>query len=165
MVAGFGEWGEDGTRDAEETNASMMMTLQLGFRACLIALLGLAVSAITATSGEESNRSISMVELIAKPDDAIGSTVTVSGFLSRGANLYLYLAPGNAELQDIESAVAVDSDGVEALQANGCLERYVTLVGKYGRDGAGDPAILRLDQVWVAAKDWGKTQCWERTDG
>jgi hypothetical protein len=141
----------------------MMTTLHLGFRACLIALVGLSVSAIVATSGGESSRSISLVELIAKPDDAIGSTVTVSGFLSRGANLYL--SPGNAELQDIESAVVVDSEGVEALQTNGCLEKYVTLVGKYGRDSAGEPAILRLDQVWVASKDWGKTQCWERTDG
>lgn len=117
-----------------------------------------------ARGGEQSQRSVSLVALIANPDFAIDSTVSVTGFLARGTNLYLYLSEGNAKLRDIESAIAVDSDALHALDRSGCLEAYVTVVGHYGRDAGGDPAILRLDEVWLPSKDWGKRQCWARLE-
>jgi hypothetical protein len=118
-----------------------------------------------ASNSEQFSRPTSLVDLIVRPQELENRRIMVSGFLSRDANLYLYLTEDHAKLEDIASAVLVDSDGLVGLAANHCLERYVSAVGSFGKDAGGEYAILQLDEVLISSEAWGKRSCWARQKG
>lgn len=110
-------------------------------------------------------RSVSIIHLITRPQEVEGLRLRTAGFLARTLNLYLYLSEEYSKLEDINSAIGVDSEALDDLAANGCLDRYVWIIGEFGRLDSGEFAMRRLDEVWIPSAPSGKKLCWKRKEG
>ena len=114
-------------------------------------------SAPTAHAGEppgESTRWISLMKLIVQPEDYVGSTVVVRGFLGsiggtvRGSS-DLFVTREYAEMDDELSAVwVVDEDGDIRRQCGG--QRYVQVEGRFERR----PEIFTSYMITDVARVW-----------
>jgi hypothetical protein len=140
----------------------MSVSIRLVVLATLV-VANVCCATIPATGGEPRyERSVSIIHLISAPQEVEGVKVRVAGYLTRTLNLYLYLSEEYAKLGDINSAVGVDSEGLDQLVENGCLDRYVWVIGDFRRMEGGEFAIRPLTEVWLASPMGGKKVCWER---
>ena len=140
----------------------MSLSIRLAALATLV-VANLCCAIVPATSGEPRyERSVSIIDLIVRPQEVEGLRVRVAGYLTRTLNLHLYLSEEYAKLEDINSAIGVDSEGLDQLVKNGCLDRYVWVLGDFRRLESGEFAIRPLTEVWFASPVGGKKVCWER---
>ena len=84
-------------------------------------------------SGSDARRVVSLVGLLATPEQFIGEKVAVRGYLTRHGGLTLYLTSEHAAAYDVASSVIVLDPTQEAtLSQSTCADSFVEIRGTFG---------------------------------
>lgn len=118
---------------------------------------GSSVSCDTQTEPNSVTRYISIVSVLHQPQSFNGNALSIVGFLSRDQSTYIYLSRDHAILDDISSAIRVDS-GSEIKVS--CLERFVRITAKLSIAEDGEPVLTSVSRIWTTSDDgFGRIEC------
>jgi hypothetical protein len=130
----------------------------------VVSIMSLALAAILVNgsiAAADRLIPVSLVQLLVAPDEFIGQSVVVTGYLTYGASgLNLFLTKDHSEVFDLASSVRVLDDSEDAsLSQSTCLDHYVELEG----------TALELEDVALALGDIQRARqlddiviCWMR---
>jgi hypothetical protein len=131
-------------------------------------LLAVAISAVAtaACAGQPAAapQAISLVQLIADPQQYVGRQVHVIGYLGRAPNLFLFLTRDHYQASDVMSAISVvDMTENASLIQSACLQHYVAVIGTViKRD---DPVFYELAHVQQVGLQEDPAICWTSQKG
>ena len=119
----------------------------------LTSLIALVSAAIGCAEPDRKTIYVSMVQLLANPDDYDGYPVTVIGFLSRDGST-LFLSAEHAEMNDVVSGLPVavayrDVDISEhGIATTGCENKFVRVLGLFEKN-ANEYIISSISKISV----------------
>ena len=123
----------------------------------------LSVLLVVSSGGVEADDGaipVSLVRLLAAPDDFSGKRVEVIGFLQKKPTLHLFLTRDHAISLDIQSSVIVSDDSSDgSLTQSDCMDHYVRVTGRFDRlmgvawAIVGSEDVMRMDTI---------ENCWQR---
>lgn len=109
----------------------------------------------------DSENSLSIVEFNKNPDQHMGKTISISGYLTAAYPiLVLYVDETTPPIQeapivDVEdnelrkSASQMNYGEASILEDAGCIERYAVVTGQIGKTALGYPGIVRIESVRI----------------
>lgn len=131
------------------------------------ALAAIILSVVPACSSADSRIHVSLVQLIASPEEYEGKEVMVMGYLGVIDEPYLYLTKEDASLKNVASAIRIhDKNGV--LEAHGCTKNHVVVIGTFDQlDYISYPVMADVVEVVkydLEGPPGGRREiCWEKT--
>ena len=126
----------------------------------LIVLIGSLASACGGAETSDDAVPVSVVQLVANPDDFAGKAIAVTGYLQKNPTLRLFLSKDHGAARDIQSSVIVSDDtSGGSLTQSGCLDQYVKVTGTLDRLMGAAWAVVRVREVRDAET---AEMCWKR---
>jgi len=133
----------------------------IGKRMRVFAAAALLVIASPVLSTERDEFAVSLVRLLAAPDQFEKKFVWVIGYLDSGPNLHLYLTRDHARVFDYQSSIEVNDKSVGGtLTQSSCVGSFVRVKGEFGKLHGLLPAIVEVEEV--ENLDSQET-CWSRS--
>jgi len=133
----------------------------IGKRICAFAVAALLAIAPPAFSTERKAFSVSLINLLAKPDQYEKEFVRVIGYLGSGPNLHLYLTRDHARVFDYSSSIEINDTTLGGtLTQSPCAGSFVRVTGVFGKLYGGLPGIVDVEEVDNLDK---QEMCWSRS--
>lgn len=126
----------------------------------IIVLIGSMASANGGAETSDDAVPVSVIQLVANPDDFAGKAIEVTGYLQKNPTLRLFLSKDHGTARDIQSSVIVSDDTPGGLLTqSGCLGQYVKITGTFDRLMGAAWAVVRVREVRRAET---AEMCWKR---
>jgi len=103
---------------------------------------------------------VSLINLLATPEDYVGREVLVKGFLESGLYSGLYTNHLSAEIMDWPSSIFVHDSTLEGDLTSSCKKKYVAIKGRFVEIQK-RYELVEVVEVWDIKK---KEPCWDRQD-
>jgi len=131
------------------------------FAEVLLILFWILLGSACAAKENLDPRKITLVDLLATPQDFVGQTVSVVGYLAAHANLELFLTKEHADARDYVSSIVVGDYDDLPLRHSKCQGEMVEVTGVIIPGTARNFVIGNVSRIAILSTN---ASCWEYPD-